>query len=329
MKSKHIADVCQKYIRFVLAIFALFYFAKSYAHELSMAEITAFEYDKGKFQYAWVTTGKDRPITEELQIQWPPLCQANEQNVQCPADSGLSGVLEINGLGKAYSAVIFKIRWMDGQKSVYTLSSGKSKIKLFGGASDRRDYFEIFKEYGFLGIEHILSGIDHLFFVISLLILVSFRKRLISTITSFTVAHSITLALSALEIISLRTAPVEATIALSIVLVCYEILKNRDSLTVRMPELVAFLFGLLHGLGFAGALKEIGLPQQNITTALFSFNLGVEAGQLFVLSVAWLIYIAVQKLNHSALPFRRLLTYFIGSISMYWTLSRIAVIFTV
>ncbi|NDH68898.1 MAG: HupE/UreJ family protein, partial [Gammaproteobacteria bacterium] len=166
-----------------------------------------------------------------------------------------------------------------------------------------------------------------LFFVISLLILVSFRKRLITTITSFTVAHSITLALSALELISLRSAPVEATIALSIVLVCYEILKNPNSLTHRMPELVAFVFGLLHGLGFAGALKEIGLPQQNIITALFSFNIGVEAGQLLVLLLAWVTYLASHRVLKSNLPIKKILTYCIGSISMYWTISRIALIF--
>ena len=131
-----------------------------------------------------------------------------------------------------------------------------------------------------LGVEHILSGIDHLLFVVALLFLVGFNRQLVWTITAFTLAHSLTLASAALGWLTLRSPPVEATIALSIVLVAGEALHKRETLARRLPALVAFLFGLVHGLGFAGALSEIGLPQNHLATALLTFNLGVELGQL-------------------------------------------------
>src|SRR5690242_1477012 len=146
---------------------------------------------------------------------------------------------------------------------------------------------EIARAYLVLGVEHILSGVDHLLFVAGLLFLVGFRRRLVGTITAFTVAHSLTLASSAFGWLTLRSPPVEASIALSIVLVASEALRQRETLARRTPSLVAFLFGLVHGLGFAGALKSIGLPQRHLPLALFTFNVGVEVGQLFVVLLAY------------------------------------------
>jgi hydrogenase/urease accessory protein HupE len=176
-----------------------------------------------------------------------------------------------------------------------------------------------------LGIEHILSGIDHLFFVISLLLLVGFRRQLLATITLFTVAHSLTLAASALGALTLRPPPVEAVIALSIVLVSAEALSQKDTLTRQWPGVVAFVFGLIHGLGFAGALKEIGLPEQHANMALLTFNVGVEAGQLAVIALAWLMVLASRRFTWTPTA-RQVILYVIGSISVFWTLSRIAVI---
>jgi hydrogenase/urease accessory protein HupE len=179
--------------------------------------------------------------------------------------------------------------------------------------------------YAVLGIEHILSGIDHLLFVISLLLLVGFRRQLLATITLFTVAHSLTLAASALGALTLRPPPVEAVIALSIVLVSAEALSQKDTITRRWPGIVAFVFGLIHGLGFAGALKDIGLPEQHANVALLTFNLGVEAGQLVVIGLAWLVVLASRKFTWTTTA-RQVILYGIGSISVFWTLSRIAVI---
>jgi hydrogenase/urease accessory protein HupE len=294
-----------------------------HAHELSMVEINMYEFKPGVFQWAWATAAKDKPLGEVLKVQWPPGCLGNDQVVQCSGDKGMMGKLEVEGLGKSYSALLFNIKWKDGGKKVYTLTAAQPSVLLFGGANDERESIEIAKAYMGLGIEHILTGWDHLCFVFSLLLLVSFKKRLISTITFFTLAHSITLALSALDVFTLRSAPVEVTIALSIMLVCYEALKTQSSLTHRWPEVVAFAFGLLHGMGFAGALKEIGLPAENIFVALLTFNVGVEIGQLAVILLSWLLYKVWQRWVDVSYNPRVTFLYAIGGFSMFWTVSRV------
>jgi len=294
-----------------------------HAHELSLAEINMYEFKPGVFQWAWATPAKGKSPSEALKLQWPPGCLSNDQVVQCSGEKGMMGKLEVEGLGKSYSAVLLNIKWKDGGKKVYTLTAAQPSVFLFGGANDERESMEIAEAYLGLGIEHILTGWDHLCFVFSLLLLVSFKKRLISTITFFTLAHSITLALSALDIFTLRSAPVEVTIALSIMLVCYEALKTQSSLTHRWPEVVAFAFGLLHGMGFAGALKEIGLPAENIFMALLTFNVGVEMGQLAVILISWFLYKMWQRWVHISFNPRVTFLYAIGGFSMFWTVSRV------
>ena len=173
-----------------------------------------------------------------------------------------------------------------------------------------------------LGVEHILAGIDHLLFVLALLFLVGFRRQLVLTITAFTVAHSVTLVLSALGLLTLRPPPVEATIALSILLVAGEALHDRPTLSRRWPALVALLFGLVHGLGFAGALAQIGLPQHHLPVALLSFNLGVEAGQLLVVLAAWGLHTLVARWPRVAAA-RRPVLYGIGGMAAFWTIERV------
>lgn len=185
---------------------------------------------------------------------------------------------------------------------------------------------EIASAYTVLGVEHILTGIDHQFFVIGLLFLVGFNRRLFWTITAFTFAHSMTLALSALGWLVLRSAPVEATIALSIVLVTGEALHQQQTLARRWPALVDFLFGLVHVLGFAGALKEIGLPDNNLLAALLTFNAGVEIGQLLIVTVAWMLWRLCASWPKVALA-RTALLYGIGSVAAYWSWLRVAAIF--
>jgi hydrogenase/urease accessory protein HupE len=234
-------------------------------------------------------------------------------------------MLSIQGVGKAYSAAIVRIYWRSGDRQVVTLTSAQPKVQLFGSAKDERAGSEVATAYFSLGIEHILTGFDHLLFVISLLFLVGFRKRLIATITAFTLAHSVTLAASALGLLVLRSPPVEASIALSIVLVSAEALYQRETWTRRWPALVAFVFGLVHGLGFAGALKEIGLPEQHVSMALLTFNLGVEAGQLLVVALAWGLTLLLVRTKLAA-QLKVPALYGIGAIAAYWSLARIAVI---
>ncbi len=182
------------------------------------------------------------------------------------------------------------------------------------------------RAYVVLGIEHILGGFDHLLFVFALLFLVGFEQRLVWTITAFTAAHSLTLASAALGILTLPSAPVEATIALSIVLVAAEALSPQPTLARRYPAVVAFLFGLVHGLGFAGALKEIGLPANYLPTALLTFNAGVEIGQLMAVAVAWFAWRALSRWPQMILG-RVPLLYGIGSLAAFWSCSRIVAIF--
>jgi hydrogenase/urease accessory protein HupE len=184
--------------------------------------------------------------------------------------------------------------------------------------------------YFVLGVEHILFGVDHLLFVLALVLIVRGVGLLVKTITAFTVAHSITLALATLGVVHVPSAPVEAVIALSIVFVASEIVRSRrgeHGLTERAPWLVAGSFGLLHGFGFAGALSQVGLPANDIPLALLFFNLGVEAGQLAFVVVA-LGVIALLRRVRSPLPrWAELLPpYAIGGTAMFWVIQRIAII---
>ena len=293
------------------------------AHEMSMAEMQLREVSRSEFLWQWTAGGKRAPA-EELHPVWPAGCAAEATILRCGAQ-GLRGEMTMQGVGRRYSAALVKVFWLDGQSRVYTLTAGQPRVQLYGAADDPRGQGEIAAAYALLGVEHILSGIDHLLFVISLLFLVGFTRRLVWTITAFTAAHSLTLASSALGWLVLRSPPVEATIALSILLVAGEALHQRQTLARRWPALVAFLFGLVHGLGFAGALKEIGLPDQHLLVALLTFNLGVEAGQLLAVAAAWLLWRLAARLPHAALA-RTAALYGIGAVAAYWTWLRAAAI---
>jgi hypothetical protein len=309
----------------VLAGLALVLLARvAGAHEMSMAEMELRETRSGEFLWQW-TAGGAKPAADVLTPHWPDQCVADTNLLRC-GEAGLRGELTIDGVGDFYSAAMVKVYWLDGQNRVYTLTQRQSTVHLFGSAEDQRGMGEIASAYLTLGVEHILGGIDHLLFVASLLFLVGFQRKLVWTITAFTLAHSLTLASAALGLVTLRSAPVEATIALSIVLVAAEALNRGGkypTLAQRLPALVAFLFGLIHGLGFAGALAEIGLPQKHLATALLTFNLGVELGQLFAVAVVFVLWRWVRNLpatQRARVP----LLYGIGSVAAYWSWLRIA-----
>jgi hydrogenase/urease accessory protein HupE len=309
--------------RFValLVFAALGVFARvASAHEMTMAEMEVRETAPGEFIWMW-TASERRPAGEELTPVWPQTCQAEAGALRCGPE-GLAGTFAMKGVGQSYSAALVKVYWLDGQRSVYTFTKSQATATLYGSANDNRGWDEIARAYTVLGVEHILTGFDHLLFVLALLFLVSFNRRLVWTITAFTLAHSVTLALSALGWITLRSPPVEATIALSIVLVAAEALNDRKTLSRRWPALVAFLFGLVHGLGFAGALQDIGLPQQHLSVALLTFNVGVEFGQLCVVGFAFLVHRTFVRLPAFALA-RAPAIYAIGAIAAYWSIGRI------
>lgn len=208
---------------------------------------------------------------------------------------GLAGAtIHIAGLTATTTDVLVRLERLDGTTQVTRLTPSAPSFVV----EDVPGAMQVARTYAVLGIEHILGGLDHLLFVLALMILVRGRRRLIATVTAFTLAHSLTLAGATLGFVHVPGAPVEATIALSIVFVAAEIIHSRQGradLTERSPWVVAFAFGLLHGFGFASALNEVGLPQSAIPIALLFFNVGVEIGQLlFIASVFTAIALARQ-----------------------------------
>jgi hydrogenase/urease accessory protein HupE len=219
--------------------------------------------------------------------------------------------------------VIVRVQRLDGSTQLERLAPAEPSFVLSASPGAG----EIAWDYFVLGVEHILGGIDHLLFVLALLLLVRNFRRLAFTITAFTVAHSITLIGASMGWISLPGPPIEAVIGLSIVFVAAEVVheqRGQSSLTVRSPWIVAFSFGLLHGLGFAGALEEVGLPEVAITVALLMFNVGVEVGQLLFVTAAVAIALMLKRVPRlQTEAARRLASYLIGTIAAFWTIERV------
>lgn len=312
----------------IMLLGALIANSNAHAHEMSMAELNMRELSKGEFIWSWGQSGTSEPISSKLTPVWPDGCAPEEQVLRC-GPAGMVGTLGVTGVGKAYSAAMVRVIWLDGQTRVYTITAAQPTVYLYGAANDQRGKWDIVYAYTMLGVEHILTGFDHLLFVFSLLFLVGFNRRLVWTISAFTLAHSFTLASSALGFLTLRSAPVEATIALSIVLVAGEALRQRNSNTLaqRWPALVSFMFGLVHGLGFAGALKQIGLPPDHLFTALLTFNVGVECGQLLMVGLAYALTYWLKRFAWFVNA-RKPALYLIGIVASYWSWLRIAAIFS-
>ena len=241
------------------------------------------------------------------------------------------GTLQIAGLERTSTDVLVRFDFADGVTGTHRLTPTDTSFVV----PTQPDRLEVVRTYLSFGVEHILGGIDHLLFVLALLLLVKGWRRIVATVTAFTLAHSITLAGATLGWVHMPGPPVEAAIALSIAFVAAEILHSRQGragLTERYPWIVAFTFGLLHGFGFAGALVEVGLPQNEIPAALLFFNVGVEVGQLLFVAVVfatfWLIRRLAQRITvpqvawASALP-----AYAIGSLAVVWVLQRTASFF--
>lgn len=237
---------------------------------------------------------------------------------------GLIGeTVSIDGLSRTLTDVLVRVERADGSTQVERLTPSAPSFVV----AETPDAFAVASTYLAIGFEHILLGIDHLLFVLALLILVKGTRTLIWTITAFTVAHSFTLAAATLGFVSFPQAPVEAVIALSIVFVASEIAhasRGRPGLTQRKPWIVALTFGLLHGFGFAGALTEVGLPEQAVPLALLFFNVGVEVGQLSFVAAVILITAVAKRFLHNLpewLPTAS--AYAIGAIASFWTIERV------
>lgn len=236
--------------------------------------------------------------------------------------------VRIGGIDLGITDVIVRVEHEDGTSQVERVLPAKPEFIIKGSTSTA----EVAWSYLKMGIAHILGGIDHLLFVLSLLLIVRGGKRILATITAFTLAHSITLVSATMGWVHVPGPPVEASIALSIVFVASEVvhgLRGKPGLTARAPWVVAFCFGLLHGFGFAGALAEVGLPQKAIPVALLMFNVGVEIGQLIFVSFALLVGHFIMRWSLLRKPWMSYAApYAIGVVAMFWVFDRVAVFWT-
>jgi len=318
--------------------------ALAHAHEVRPGYLELREVDARSYDVLWKVPARgDRRLG--IQVRFPETCETSElrasatpgahvERWRVTCEAGLIGEsVAIEGLPSTRTDVLARVEHADGSSQTVRLTPEAAAFTVSGASS----WIEVARTYLALGVEHILLGIDHLLFVLALLFLVGGLPRLVGTVTAFTVAHSLTLAAATLGWVHVPQAPVEAAIALSIVFVAVEILharRGRPSLAKRRPWVVAFAFGLLHGLGFAGALQEIGLPERAIPLALACFNIGVELGQLaFIAAVFALLALLVRAARllggGAALDAKGLAelvsvpcTYAIGILAAYWLIER-------
>lgn len=325
--------------KFFLHISLLLFFLSSsinvWSHEVRPAYLQIIQTSESSYNVYWKVPSMGDAVPK-IQPTFPPffsielLASPNQipgsviYSYQIASTKPLQGtVLTIEGLNKTLIDALVTIEYLNGEKVTFMLQPDKDSHIIPGTTST----LDVIKTYSILGIEHILLGIDHLLFVLALILITKGKWKIIKTITAFTLAHSITLSLAALGYVDFPSSPVEAVIALSIVFLAIELLhviNGKETLTSKKPWLVAFTFGLLHGFGFAGALADIGLPQQDIPWALAFFNIGVELGQIaFVIIVLAIIWILAFKKNWP-LVLKKIPAYVIGSLASFWLIERIA-----
>ena len=306
------------------------------ADEIRPALLDIKEQNTGLFAVTWkVPTRGDRvlAITPQLPsslervgsptIQDVPGARIENTTYKNNATTLTGQTIVIDGLQALQTDVLLLIQLQDGTQHSAILRPGSPEFIIPLKASK----LEVAADYWRLGTIHILEGADHLLFVLALLLIVTGLGELIKAVTAFTVAHSITLALATLGVVHMPAAPTEAIIALSILFLATEIIhKHNDqiSLTERYPWVIAFAFGLFHGLGFAGALSEIGVPQHEVPLALLMFNVGVETGQLLFVAVVLILFALLKRLPLTAPQGAwRVLPYSIGSLAAFWTIDRV------
>jgi hypothetical protein len=265
-----------------------------------------------------LTEGVRTYVVDDVRLQHGAL--------SCP--DGLGGkTFTVNGLDQTQTDVLLRVDYLDGTASNQRLTPWAATVTI----PERASALEVVRTYTVLGIEHILLGWDHLLFVLALLLIVKGVGRLVATVTAFTVAHTVTLGAATLGFVHVPSAPVEAVIALSILFLASELARQRagaGNLTQRFPWVVAFSFGLLHGFGFAGALSEIGIPQQAVPLALLFFNVGVELGQLLfiaaVFGFGWLVRLSAVRVP-AIWP--RAVAYGVGGVAAFLVVERTIAVF--
>jgi hydrogenase/urease accessory protein HupE len=331
-----------RYLCFLLAVLASVGAAMSAAaaHEVRPAYLEITETAPNRYQMLWrvpVLSGMPLPVAVALPVNARDIGLPSAQDLpgsrierqQIEIANGLAGQrVEFRGLDATITDVLFRFQRLDGVHSTSLVHPSKPWIDI----PTDPGMMGVAGAYLTQGISHILEGVDHLLFVFGLLLLVPNRWMLVKTVTAFTIAHSITLALVTLGIVAIPTGPVEASIALSILFVGVEAMRARrgeTSFAARQPWVVAFAFGLLHGIGFAGGLSLTGLPQSDIPLALLMFNIGVEIGQLAFIAVILIVERALRVLDvRWPTPMEAAPVYLIGICGAYWTIERVYATFS-
>ncbi|MDP9140108.1 MAG: HupE/UreJ family protein [Pseudomonadota bacterium] len=317
----------------------------SQAHPLAPALLDLREIATHDYDAHWRTSVL-RVRGGELTPQWPQDCKATEQGTpqyfndeaaveqrwRLRCANALPGqLMQIRGLSGSGINVILNLRLADGSTAQTLLGSGDTSFVVPQAEMQP----PVFQHYMTLGIEHLLFGFDHVLFVLGLLLLVRRPSTLLLTVTAFTLGHSCTLALAALGLINVNPALTELAIAISILLLAVTVVRPANApptLLSRWPALMAAAFGLLHGLGFAGALAGIGLPQDEIPLALLAFNVGIEAGQLLLIAAALVLAALWRRVSVSqpsgTVLLRLLPSYLMGTLAAYWCMHRAAAVWS-
>lgn len=290
----------------------------------------------------------DVPPWVELQPRLPEHCRALERlaeqdgadlsltrrfRLDCGAGGLVGSTVGVAGLAAERMQALLRIELADGRTFAAVLSAGRPDFRV----PTRQGVLAVGRQYVALGYHHILGGLDHLLFILGLLFLVTGTRKLVATVTAFTVGHSINLALAALGVVPLAQGPAEVGIAMTLVVLAVELTGEEATAWRRRPWLLAGLFGLLHGLGFAGALTQAGLPQGEIPLALASFNVGIEAGQLlFVLAFVGISRAGrrlgaragglAERLAGIAVHLPLAAAYVVGTLGVYWGCARLWVL---
>ncbi len=321
----------------ILPLLLLFYNNALFAHTVKPAYLNIQNIKNYNYNITWkIPINKDE--TTLLSPQFPNDCQKSSQNNYSLNDKNIiihhwllscseslrGKEMSIKGMEDGITDVLVRFEDQDKNSYIERLTPTKNRFTIKAETSG----IGTIKTYTFLGVKHILLGFDHLLFILALMFIIPKWQILVKPITAFTLAHSITLGLSILGYVHLPSSFIEVLIALSIIILAVEgihLHHGKKGLSIHYPWLVVFIFGLLHGFGFATVLTELGLPENSILLALSFFNLGIEVGQLLFIFTLLLFYALVKKIipNSRLIQGRIVLLYILGTTASYWFIERI------